>query len=241
MKKTYFLVIGLLLISSLSFAQGELNLAGDVETLLGFAADWDPADVATDLTETSSGSGIYSISGTSSATGTYQYKITLDHAWDTSYPGSNVNVDLENGVAITFYIDTNAVTGWYPESNAVYDTDLASHTTWQAVGGFNGWDNNDPTNLLNDTGVDGDATGGDGIYTKHVIITAAGTNEAKITETGDWVYQFGSDGIGSNSGNVSFDTTVADEQVRFECNVNDGRMRIVPEGVTPVADWWNLY
>ncbi|KAA3665386.1 MAG: hypothetical protein DWQ04_00880, partial [Chloroflexi bacterium] len=63
--------------------------AGTLQSQLGCAGDWQPACVNTLLTDVD-GDGIYTFATTGLPVGSYEFKVALDEAWDTSYPGSNV-------------------------------------------------------------------------------------------------------------------------------------------------------
>ena len=84
-----------------------------------------------------------------------------------------------------------------------------------AVGSFNGWNNNDTTVYMYDDGTHGDAVAADKVYTCQTVIATAGNYEWKIcTSYGNWSGTYPS---GSNSW---FQTTTASQLVKFYIDFN---------------------
>jgi hypothetical protein len=92
---------------------------------------------------------------------------------------------------------------------------IAIASAYNAVGSFNGWNNNDGALVMLDNGTNGDAVAGDNIFTCQTSIATAGSYEWKIVTTaGDWNTSLPS---GSNSW---FQTTTDNQVVKFYLDLN---------------------
>ncbi|MCE1179259.1 MAG: hypothetical protein LWW86_09575 [Micrococcales bacterium] len=82
------------------------TLAGDLQSELGCAKDWDEACTATQLTQSGT---TYSKTFTVPA-GSYEWKVAINGAWDESYgeggrDGGNIALNLPNAAKLTFTYD----------------------------------------------------------------------------------------------------------------------------------------
>lgn len=75
------------------------TVAGSFQSLLG-GGDWAPDNLRTMLWQEAPGSDWYSFTATLPA-GLYEYKIARNEAWDESYPGGNVVLDVASETAVT--------------------------------------------------------------------------------------------------------------------------------------------
>jgi len=207
------------------------NLVGDCESELGGTGDWNNGDPLTDMPDLEM-DGIYSVSLTAtgdfaSGGGSGYQVVGTSGSWSPQYPGdSNIPIQFTTGEEITFYIDTNAQPGWSPESNAVWDSKLATEPhTWAAVGGWQGWD---PTNAGTQL-----ADLGGGILGVVAWVTAGAGHEFKCAADGGWDLQCGTNGYGQNCNTWFFDLT-EDQWVGFYLDTNTGRIRVDLEA-SPVA------
>ncbi|NMO97570.1 pullulanase [Paenibacillus lemnae] len=90
----------------------QVTLVGDLQTALGGANNWTPADTATAMTH--SNGDEYRFTGTLPA-GTYQYKVALHLDWAENYgfssytnpagvdSGGNIQIELDEETEVTFY------------------------------------------------------------------------------------------------------------------------------------------
>ena len=181
------------------------NLVGDCESELG-GSDWDPGDALTDMADPEV-DGIWSVTLTAtgdftSGGGSGYQVVAVSGSWDTQYPGSNVLADFTTGEELTFYLDTNPMVGWSPESNAVYDSKkLTVPHTWAAVGGWQGWD---PTNAATEM-----IDIGGGVHWVKFFFDAGmiGPHEFKCAADDDWFLQAGVHGYSGNASTWYFETT----------------------------------
>ncbi len=183
------------------------NLIGDCESELGLGGDWNNGDAGSDMPDPDL-DGIFTVTLTATAPfafgGGAGYKVAgASGSWDPQYPSdSNIPITFNPGDQITFFLDTNAMPGWAPETNASYDSHLlAGGHTWAAVGGWQGWD---PANAGTQMTFDGVDT-----YSLSVPFdeTMLGTHDFKCAADGGWDLQAGVQGYGSNSSTWAFEVT----------------------------------
>ncbi|MBM7660746.1 hypothetical protein JOC85_001518 [Bacillus mesophilus] len=85
-----------------------VTLVGTLQDELGDSKEWNPADLATQMTLQDNGK--YILTGTLPA-GSYEYKIAINQSWDENYGvdgepgGSNYQLTLENEQEVTFIYD----------------------------------------------------------------------------------------------------------------------------------------
>jgi hypothetical protein len=210
------------------------NLVGDCESELGVGADSMMSDPDLD--------GIFSVTLTATGDfgggggGGYQV-VGVSGQWSPQYPGdSNIPVSFVTGEQVTFFLDTNAVPGWYPETHAVYDSKLVSQAhTWAVVGDWQGWDPANPETQMQPIG------GGLYEYVHHFPPEMVGWHEFKCAADGGWNLQCGAKGYGSNSNTVWFEVT-GDQCTGFWINPLDGRIHffpVIPSG-TESQSWGSI-
>ena len=80
--------------------------AGSFQDEIGCPADWQP-DCLNSFLSDADGDGVYSFINTDIPAGDYEFKVTLDEGWATSYPGSNVAFTVpQNGDQVTITWDS---------------------------------------------------------------------------------------------------------------------------------------
>lgn len=211
MKKVMFMVLALVApVSASYYIAGEFN-------------GWDAG--SSPMTETSSGSGIWSLSITGLADGQRQeFKVT-DGTWGWNYPGPNswYYADASGSIVITF--NTNSVSdGWQTEQYRLglsFDRGL-----WTIAGEFNGWNNADSQTAMTSVG--------GGIYMLTRTL-APGTYQFKPVVTGVWD-SISMDGRSTSTANISVTTAPGFEVVNFYVDALGGvvRTQVVPEPATMV-------
>ncbi len=74
-----------------------------------FGKSWDPSLTANDMTETSSGSGVYRWTKNNVAltAGTMKYKIAKNHAWDNAYPSNNQSQQVSTAGTYNVTVEYN--------------------------------------------------------------------------------------------------------------------------------------
>lgn len=205
------------------------NVVGDCESELG-GSDWDNGDALTNMADPEP-DGIWSVTITAVADfpagGGAGYQVQeVGGSWGTQFPGdSNIPTSFLNGEEMTYYLDTNPMVGWSPESNAVYDNKLLAGTdTWAAVGDWQGWDPGNAATQMADIG-------GGVLWVKFYFDSGMlGVHEFKCAANGGWDLQAGTNGYGSNSSTWSFDVT-AEGWVGFYLH-ESGRIKVNLEETT---------
>ena len=203
-------------IATAAQAGGTWNIAGEFQGWDNAAPAWGMAD--------SGGNDIFELVVTlPTADPHLEYKSVETGNWGNAFPGSGndwVNVPADN-TQVTFTLDTNTYAdGWLPAENRHYTSTQSLLTNWTAVGSFQGWDNANAATLMSDLG--------GGIYSVDYIVATAGNYEYKVTNTGGWDTQIGVDGPGVNSATLFFDTLSDNELVRFQMDINNGTIRVIP-------------
>ncbi|WP_298010687.1 MULTISPECIES: alpha amylase N-terminal ig-like domain-containing protein [Anaerolinea] len=184
------------------------------------------------------GDGIFSRTLTIATAGRYEWKAVSCGNWGISYPAQNawlVTASDNADVLITF--DTNDHASdvgakLLPAQHIVHVYGDVLPATFNAVGSFQGWNNNDPAYTL--TSLDYWAYG--------VFPLPKGSYIGKITTTASWD-AFGADGRSKDAANVAFQVYANNDPVRFLLNTANGRMLIfapVPQQASHDNDiWWN--
>jgi hypothetical protein len=181
---------------------------------------WDPGAIM--MTETASGSGIWTYTISGLATGQYQqFKITPGD-WSATVPAANSWYEADASGEVTITFNTNTVSdGWVKEQFRVGVS--TEPGTWSVVGDYNGWNNADPTQLMTSLG--------GGIYALTQMWTA-GIYNFKPVWTGKW------DGIGTDGRSVDawnyYLDLASDSQVTVSVDAFAGTMKVdvVPEPAT---------
>ncbi len=188
--------------------------------LAGQFNGWNAA--GNEMMETSSGSGIWSLSLTGLEPGQRQeFKVT-NGSWDWNYPGANSWFYADAAGSITITFNTNIVSdGWLPEQ---YRLGLSAPINWTIAGSFNVWNN---------AAAEGAMTAqGDGTY-KLSLTLAPGTYYFKPVVTGTWD-SLSVDGRSVNTSDMSVTTTEGFQVVNFYVDDLNGAVRteVIPEPAT---------
>ena len=78
------------------------TVAGDFQSEIGCPGDWQP-DCLRSWMQDIDGDGVYEFATDQIPAGGYEFKVALDEAWDTSYPGGNVPFTVAaDGDVVTF-------------------------------------------------------------------------------------------------------------------------------------------
>ena len=166
-RKMKKLLISALVACGAMQAFGAYYIAGDFQ-------GWDPG--STQLTETSSGSGIYSIDLSNLTSGKHEFKITVG-SWAVNWPAANSWLFADSTGNITVSFNTNLVSdGWLTEQYRI-GLNYVPSMAWSVAGGFNGWNNNDDATMMTDLG------GGKYYYELNL---AAGEQNFKPVIKGSW-------------------------------------------------------
>jgi glycosidase len=81
------------------------TVAGDFQSELGCSGDWQPWCLQSWMQDPD-GDGVHEFSTDAIPDGSYAFKVALDEAWDTSFPGSNVPFTSATGDSVTITYDT---------------------------------------------------------------------------------------------------------------------------------------
>src|SRR5215467_7666234 len=169
-------------------APTSVTVAGDLQSEVGCASDWDPACPNTHLTYDASDDvwqGTFSLPA-----GNYQYKAALNNAWDENYglhavPGGD-NIPLAApGGPVKFYYDhkthwvTDSVSTPVPVAVGDFQSELGCPGDWQP-------------DCLRSWLEDPD---GDGTATFQTTALPAGSYEAKVAVNESWDVNYGAGGV----------------------------------------------
>jgi len=159
-----------------------VTLAGNLQTAIGCAGDWDVTCPETHLTEMGNGvwRGEFTITPTQAMT--YEYKMALDDSWDVSYAGNhttngNTSLVLEAGAhTVRFYYDhkTHAVLDSVMDEVAV-----ATGSFQDELGCAGEWSPSCVNTLLTDPD-------GDDLYTFQTDALPAGNYNFKVAKDEAW-------------------------------------------------------
>ncbi len=202
------------------FAQNyPLYLAGDFN-------GWAPnGTVMTDM-----GGGIWQGTLSGLTPGQHSFKVTEgDWSWYRPNAVTDANswlfADASGNATVSIDLNTHA-DGWTLDTYRI-TTDV-DPGLWNAVGGWNGWNNADASSVMTSLG--------GGIYELQKIITTPGTWGFKATQSGGWNYQIGADGRNVNASELGFTTTAPNQEVDMFLNAVNGTIRLdvipVPEPAT---------
>jgi len=153
----------------------------------------------------------------------HEFKIAQND-WASNWPPSNAKTIVNAAGAITLHFIPGAIAdGWNPGGDRVGYSDPMQFG-WEIIGAFVGWDGNV------DTAARQMASMGGGLYSVDYTIANPGSYEFKFRESGSWDISIGSD-FGNSSGNANVVTGNANEIIRFELDLPNGRWRtsVVPE------------
>ena len=161
--------------------------AASTYTVAGVSAlcgsNWDPADTNNDMTLQSDGT--YTKVYTNVPAGSYELKVTKDHAWTTSWGtnGQNYKLNLTEDcpvLTIVFNPSTGKVS--HVASGAA-DTYVVAGSS--ALCGVE-WDPADSSNIMTEQA--------DGTFVKAYTNVAAGSYEFKVVKNGNWDTCWGDNG-----------------------------------------------
>lgn len=173
------------------------------------------------------GDGSYSLTvGALNPGDRHNFKIAFND-WASSWPGSDSRTAVNAAGEITFHFIPGAIAdGWFPPQDRVGYADPGMFG-WEIQGAFNNWDENvdSAARQLSDMG--------GGLYSVDYTIAAPGTYDFKFRESFSWDISIG-DNFGNSAANNQVTTTIANELVRFELDLPNGRWRTstVPEPAT---------
>jgi hypothetical protein len=173
-----------------------LTVAGSQTELLG--SSWGQANANNDMTTTDGVNYTLSFTDVNVTQGSYQCKVTQDHAWSTAWPSSNYNYSITftgtADVVFSFNVITKEVNVTVTEKSVtpVTPTYYITGDNGLGLGGFK----YNPTTTMTDEG--------NGIYTYSYNVTTAGNYYFAFADGpgNDWNDFNGNHRIGPTSGNV---------------------------------------
>lgn len=192
---TLLLMLCPLLIAGMASAV-TYSVAGSSAALFG--ASWDPTNTSTDMTSTDGVNYTFTKEGVTLSKGTIEYKVVVDHSWNTCYgkDGGNANATYtlsEDGVydvVVSFNAETHV-----PSMEATKKGSATVDHTWSVIGGIFG------TNWNQDWAMTETSSG---VFTCTVEDQeiSAGTYEYKVRADNAWDLSYGDPN--GNNGNASF-------------------------------------
>ncbi|HEV8249191.1 MAG TPA: alpha-amylase family glycosyl hydrolase [Gaiellaceae bacterium] len=207
---------------------GSVTIAGDLQSELGCASDWDPACAATHLSFDSEDQ-IWQGSFAPPA-GNYEYKAALDDSWDENYGlhaqpgGANIPLTATGGTVKFYY---SHATHWITDNvNSVIATAPGSYQS--ELGCSGDWDPACLRSWLQDPDADG-------IYVFQAVLPP-GTYAAKAAINEGWDVNYGAGGV-QNGPDIPF--TVSDEPVKFSYNATTHVLTIQTHAGTPNDIEWD--
>ncbi|WP_230192580.1 pullulanase [Paenibacillus sp. CECT 9249] len=225
-------------------AQGKVVLAGDLQTELGAAADWDPGATATEMIPL--GDGYYEFTGRLPA-GTYEYKVAIDGKWNESYgygnysnpdgkgKGDNIQITLPYDSDVTFYYHH----GTHRIADSTFYIPIEPDKLPRIIGSFQtgigepaDWSPANSRMVLTDADYDNVYTVTVSVYAgNHEFQVILGTDEAS-----DPVYPAGREELGlPEDSNVTFTYDATTNAVAAEYSVPTGDAgQVQPKEAPPV-------
>ncbi|MBK8989097.1 MAG: pullulanase-type alpha-1,6-glucosidase [Chloroflexi bacterium] len=195
--------------------QNIVNVWGDTLptsfTAVGPWQGWNNTAVTTTLSDI--GSGIYRLAYEFANAGSYEAKIVQTGSWDNQFgtDGRNKNAPTipfsTTGANQTVIFLLDVVAG-----RVSITPNGSSAGAWCAAGDFQGWNN--ASTPLYDDGSNGDLLGGDGVFSRDVVVDANGRYEFKAVECGNW-------DVGFPSNNAWLFTTVPSQTVKITFDTNN--------------------
>jgi glycosidase len=176
---------------------------------------WTNNDPATLLE--SFGNGVYWITYTVPTAGSYIGHFTRTGFWDTQYSADGRSVNPTTNFAFTttspnqvvyILLDTTTARGAFIPQRA------AAPGNWCVAGSFQNPQWNNSATPLFDDGAHGDLIPGDGVFSRDYTIPAAGLNEFKAVECGNWNNAF-------PPSNSFVNTSSPNQVVKFIFDSND--------------------
>ena len=185
-----------------------VTVAGDLQSALGCANNWDPACAATHLAYDPTDDvwqGTFSLPA-----GNYQYKAALNGSWDENYGlhaipgGDNIPLGLAAPTSVKFYYDHK--THWITDNHST-PIPVAVGSFQSELGCSGDWQPDCLRSWLEDPDGDGTAT---------FVTTAlpAGSYEAKVAVNESWDENYGAGGV-PNGDNIRFSVPSDHAKVTF--------------------------
>ena len=199
------------------------TVAGNDTQALG--ASWSPSTTSNDMTRYSGNKYYLLKTVTYSSSGSHQYKITVNHSWNTSYGanggGDNANYSVNAGTGFVCY--TFDSSSHVPHVVSSLQTVVIAGDDTQALGSST-WNGSVTANSMTTT---------DGItytMTKSVDYTSSGNKLCKaVVANKDW---YGN----SSGGNVSYNIPAAGSYtVTYTFNAVTGIVSVDPQSEAPVT------
>ncbi|MBS3767631.1 MAG: T9SS type A sorting domain-containing protein [Candidatus Cloacimonetes bacterium] len=153
--------------------------------VVGSMNDWNPGNHDFDLVLQNN--GVWQMT-TTLAVGTYDYKIVESDSWDNNdWPDENQAFTLDEESEITIYANCGLVIGARNWDEYVFHGQNPPVAVGDFLSEIGGTDWNEQTTLtqMNDDGLEGDETAGDGIYT-FMTTMPEGNYEYKIVLNNNW-------------------------------------------------------
>lgn len=196
------------------------TVAGTPVSILG--TEWDPSNTSNDMQRMGTTTYYYLAKTANVNSGSYQFKVTLNHSWGTSYPGSNYNYSVSSSgmqsIVYIFNTSGNAVSVFGP-----FQTLTVAGSQTEILG--SSWGQTDASN---------DMTTSDGVnYTLSFtdVNVTAGDYAFKVVQDHAWSNAW----PGSNKTyNIGF-TGLADVVFSFNVVTKDVTVDVTEKSVTPVT------
>ena len=188
-----------------------VTAAGNLQSEVGCAEDWNPGCTASDLIFDSEDK-VWQRAFVVPA-GNYEYKAALNHTWDENYGanatrgGANIGLNLDQPTPVKFYFDR--ATNWVADNkNKVIA--VAPGSFQSELGCSSDWQPDCLRSWLKDPD-------GDGIYSFSTSSLPAGTYETKVAINESWSENYGENGV-PNGANISFTVPASCVEVFFQYN-----------------------
>ena len=154
-------------------------------TAVGPWQGWSNNNPATALTAI--GNGLYRLAYTVAVPGTYEVKIVKTGDWNTAFTASGRAVD-GGGINFTTTLANQQVIFLLDTKTSRYTAkpNGAGAGNWCAAGSFQNPQWNYTATPLYDNGSNGDLLGGDGVFSRNVVVGAPGSYEWKVPACGNW-------------------------------------------------------
>jgi glycosidase/fibronectin type 3 domain-containing protein len=182
-------------------------VAGDLQSELGCASDWNPSCTSTDLTldaEDDIYQGVFNVPAVN-----FEYKAAIAHGWDENYGrfaqfnGPNIPLTAD-GSPVKFYYDHNS--HWMTDNKRSVIA-VAPGSFQSELGCAADWDPACLRSWLQDPDEDN-------IFSFETTALPAGSYEAKVALNESWIVNYGQGGA-PDGANIPFTVPFDNAQVRF--------------------------